>query len=162
MDYDKFSTGKSVVALSSTNITSATDTDGEIIDTQYYGSIVVGIDVSDVTAGEISAVTFQEGDDAALADAADISASELLVYPTQFPVSAAGVIRIGCVSKKRYVRLKITTTTATTVDITASAIAELNDGMNQPAEVTSSRLATADINAPSDVGDTKVTSPKRT
>jgi len=162
MDYDRFSTGKSVIALDSTNITTATDTLGEIIDTQFYGSIVVAVNVTDVTAGEISAITFEEGDDAALADAADISSSILLTYPTQYPVDAAGVVRVGCVSKKRYVRLKVTTTTATTVDITATALAELNCGQAQPGEVTSSKLATADINCPDDTGDAIVTSPKRT
>ena len=160
MDYDRFSEGKSVIAIEDSNITTATDTDGEIIDTQFFGSLVVGINISDVTSGEISAITFQEGDDAALADAADVNDDLLLVYPTQFPIDAAGVVRVGCVSKKRYVRLKITTTG--TVDITLNGMGELGHGMSQPQNVSSSVLETADINCPDKTADAIVTSPKRT
>jgi hypothetical protein len=160
MDYDRFSEGKSVVAITSSNIVTATDTLGEIIDTQYYGSIVVGIDVADVTTGQISAITFEEGDDSGLSDAADIDDSVLLINDGQLPVTAAGVIRVGTVSKKRYVRLKITTTG--TVDITLSGMAELGNAMSQPKEIASSVLETSEIYAPGTEADSIVTNPKRT
>ena len=162
MDYDKFSTGKSGVALASTNITTATTTSGSIIDTKGYNSLVCGIVVTDVTAGYISAVTFQEGDESDLSDATTLDDSQLLIYDSQFNVTAAGVIRVGCISKKRYVRLRITTATATTVDITAHSVYELNDALSAPGQIQSSVLKTSEINSPGQTSDAVVTSPKRT
>jgi hypothetical protein len=162
MDYDKFSTGKSGVALVSTNIVTETTTSGAQIDTKGYNSLVCTIVVTDVTAGYITAVTFQEDDDAAWGTVTTLDDSELLIYDTQFNVTAAGVIRVGCISKKRYVRLRITTETATTVDITAHATYELNDALSAPGQVQSSVLATAEINSPGVTSDSIVTPPKRT
>lgn len=161
MDYDKFSTGKSALALSSQTISTATTTSGEIIDTKGYGSIVVGLYAA-ITNGYISVVTFQEGDESDLSDAATLDDSELLINDGQLSLEATGIIRVGCISKKRYVRLRVTTATADTVSIVAYAIAELNDAQDSPPQVASSVLETSEINSPDTVGDAIVTSPKRT
>lgn len=162
MDFDRFSTGKTVVGIASTNITTATITSGSIIDTKGFSSLVAGIIVTDVTNGYITAVTFQEGDESDLSDATTLDDSQLLIYDTQFNVTAAGIIRVGCISKKRYVRLRITTATGGTVDLTLHSVIELNDALDAPNEVTSSVLATSEINSPGVTSDAVVTSPKRT
>ena len=133
MDYDSFSDSLMVEALVSTNSVIAEDVLGEIIDTQGYNSIVAGLLVSDVTSGTISAVTFEEGDDPALADAADIDSSLLLITPADLPVIAAGLLQVGCVSKKRYVRLKVTTLGGA-VDITMYALADLGHCYSKPSK----------------------------
>jgi len=160
MDFDRFSEGRSVNALDNTNITTATDTYGETIDTQYYGSLVVGLIISDVTSGTITGLTFQESDDAGMAGAADVDDSEILINDGELPISTAGTYRIGTISKKRYVRLKITTTG--TVDITGYAVGEKGNAISQPKEISSSVLETAEINAPGQTADSIVTHPKRT
>jgi hypothetical protein len=162
MDNDKFSTGKSGVALASTNIVTATTTSGSIIDTKGYNSLVCAVVVTAVTQGYITAVTFQEGDESDLSDASTLDDSQLLIYDTQFNVTATGVIRVGCISKKRYVRLRITTATAGTVDLVCHATYELNDALSSPGQVQSSVLATSEINVPGTTSDVIVTHPKRT
>jgi hypothetical protein len=161
MDYDKFSTGKSGVALVSTNIVTATTTSGSQIDTKGYNSLVCTIVVTAVTQGYITAVTFQEDDDSSWGTVATMDDSQLLIYDTQFNVTATGVIRVGCISKKRYVRLRITTATLGTVDLVCHATYELNDALSAPGQVQSSVLATSEINAPGVTADATVTSPKR-
>jgi hypothetical protein len=161
MDYDKFSTGKSVLALTVTTISTATTTSGAIIDTMGYGSLVIGL-YSTITNGYISAVTFQEGDNSSLTDAATLDDSELLINDGQLPLTATGIIRVGCITKKRYVRLRVTTATEDTVSMIVHAIAELNDAQSSPPQVASSVLETSEINAPGNTGDSVVTHPKRT
>jgi hypothetical protein len=160
MDYDKFSTGKSVLALTVTTISTATTTSGAIIDTKGYGSLVVGL-YSTITNGYISAVTFQEGDNSSLTDAATLDDSELLINDDSLPLTATGIIRVGCITKKRYVRVRVTTATEDTVSMIVHAIAELNDAQQNPQQVASSVLDTDEINAPSTEADTVVTAPKR-
>ncbi len=138
MDYDRFSKGKSVIALPNTTISSATNTDGAVIDTFGFGSIVVGISV-DWTQGSISAITFLESDLSNMSDATPVADSQLLIKKSQLPVGADGVFRVGCISKKRYVKLRITTTGGT-VSIAAFAIAELGNALYSPPQVASSVL----------------------
>jgi hypothetical protein len=162
MDYDRFSEGKSVVAMASTSLTTAVTTKSAIIiDTLGFGALTVGISAT-VTTGTISAVGFEEGENSSLTDATAVDEKFLLYYPTQFPVSATGVIRVGYVGKKRYVKLNVTTASTTTVGIVVFAMAELGHGQAQPSEVTSSVLEKSDILAPGQVADSVVTSPKRT
>lgn len=159
MNYDKFSTGKSVLAVSYQTISSATTTSGEIIDTKGYGSIVVSM-YADFTTGNITALTFQEGDESDLSDAATLDDSELLINDGQLPATTDGVLRWACISKKRYIRPRITTTG--TVSIVVYAMAELNDAISSPPQVASSVLETSEINSPDTEADTVVTHPKRT
>lgn len=158
MDHDRFSDGKSIRAIAATNIASATTTYGDWIDTQFFNSIVAGIDV-DWTAGAISEVSWQESDASGHGDAADISDADDLYYPTQFPIGADAVIRTGCVSKQRWVRLKIVSTGSANIDV--FAMAELGHALTKPQQVESSVLETSDINAPGDTSDSIVTPPTR-
>ena len=159
MDYDKFSSGKSVLAVSYQTISSATTTSGEIIDTKGYNSIVIGM-YADFTTGNITALSFLEGDESDMSDGAAIDDSELLINDGQLTATTDGILRWGCISKKRYVQPTITTTGS--VSIVVYGIVELNDAISSPAQVASSVLETSEINSPDTEADTVVTHPKRT
>lgn len=138
MDIDRFSTGKSVMAVSYQNIATATDTVGEWINTQYYKSLVASIHAA-ITTGAISAIAWDEADEDDQSDAAAMNDSFNLYQPDIFPISGDATehdIRIGCISKKKWVRLRITTTG--TVDIDVYAMAELNEATSRPPETNSS------------------------
>ena len=167
MEKEIHSKGKTVLAIGTAGvvatISSATTTYGPWIDTAGYNSLEVGLSVAITSPATISAVFFQEADASNQSDAATSDVTKyLLFYPTQLPltVSTTTPVRIGCVSKKRYVRLALTSTG--TAGITAYGIGELNNSVSQPSTIYASTLTTAQINAPSTEADSLVTSPKRT
>jgi hypothetical protein len=120
------------------------------------------LSVANGAGNTISAIVFQEANiPSTYSDAATMDATKyLLDYPTQFPITATtALIRIGCLSKQRFVRIGITTTTSGS--LTVLGIGELNNAIDQPIVVTSSTLATSDINCPSVEADSNITFPKR-
>ena len=159
MDYDRFSDGKSVLAIADTNIASATTTKGAWINTQFFGSLVVALNAA-ITSGQIDSVSWDEADADDQSDAAAMDDSFNLYQPGQFPVTASKIIRLGCISKKKYVRLSIVT--SGTVNIDVFGLGELGHAYTKPKEVDSSTLETSDINCPAQTADAIVTAPKRT
>lgn len=105
-------------ALEPQAISSDTTTPGAIIDTaDYDGGLYFGMFCYDYTDGTYT-MKIEDGDDAALADAADVATAQL-VYGTLPAISAAlaegGVIaKEGVHSTKRYVRVSIVSTSTTT------------------------------------------------
>jgi hypothetical protein len=166
IEKELFSKGKSALAVGTagvvTTISSATTTYGNWIDTAGFNSYTVSLSMAIGSGNTITAIFFQEADVASTySDAATSDTTKyLLEYPTQFPISAAtALVRIGCLSKKRFVRVAITTSGSQTV--TVLGIGELNHSITQPTDIYSSTLAASSINAPSTVADSTVTPPKR-
>lgn len=165
MDRERFSESKPVTVLDAeTTITTDTTTYGVSIDTQFYKSLTVGLNIDWTTDGQIDSIGFQESSDNAVADAwADIDDSENLYYPDDFPITADDVIHVGCVAKERYVRLKIVTTGFTSGSIVLPiTIGLLQDSITQPMVKESSVIADADVISPGQTGDAVTTPPKRT
>lgn len=129
MEYDIFSNGKSVLAIDTANITTATTTYGEWIDLKGFNSIVAALQAT-ITTGQIDSFIFQDSDDVGHADAADVIEADSLYVKADYPLTATGMLRGGCVSKKRYVRLAIVTSGTVVVDV--FGIAELRNAENNP------------------------------
>jgi len=160
MDHDRFSDTKSVEAIPVTTISSATTTEGTWIDTFNYRSLTIGLHV-DWTVGDITSIGFDDADEDNQSDEAPLDDSKVLYYPTQFPIGADTILHIGCISKKRYVRLNIVTLGGS-VDIDVVGTGTLGHAISKPERVESSVLETSDINIGDTEGDTIVTTPKRT
>ena len=129
MEYDIFSDGNSVLAVDSANIATATTTYGEWIDIKGYNSIVVALQAT-ITTGQIDSLSFQDSDVVGHADAATVIDDDTLYVKDDYPLTVTGLLRIGTVTKKRYVRLAIVT--SGTVDVDVFGIAELRHPENQP------------------------------
>lgn len=114
MEYDLHNNVNDVLALAISSITTNTTTVGAIIDTAGYESIEFVIQSGTLTDGTYT-VTLEDGDDAALADAATITSTYLLgTFPSFIATEDDTVKRIGTNTKKRYVRLSIVSTGVTT------------------------------------------------
>lgn len=95
---------------------------GEIIDTLDFESLEYVIQAGTITVGTVSFV-LEEGDDAALADAAAVSADETLGALTGFLVTDDNSTkRVGSIGKKRYQRLSLQPAGATIDFIGASVV----------------------------------------
>lgn len=165
MDKDRFSETKPVVAIAAeTTINTNTTTYGAAIDTQFYNSLTIPIDVDWTTDGQIDSIGFQESSDSGVADAwEDIPEGENLYYPGDFPITADDLIHVGCVAKEQYVRLKIVTTGFSSGNIVIPrTIGLLQDSLTQPMVKESSVIADADVISPGQTGDAVTTPPKRT
>lgn len=112
-------------------ITDNTVLTSAIIDTSGYESCVFLINLGLLAAAAATfAVTVDHGDDAALADAAPVPATNLTgtLALASFDQAADNKVRkIGYVGSKRYVRLKITPN-GNNAAANISAIALLSDG----------------------------------
>lgn len=85
----------------------STTTAGEIIDTSGFESIEYVIQSGIITDG-VFAILLEEGDDAGLSDAAAVSSDETLGSLTGFDNTLADTtIRIGSIGKKRFQRLSL-------------------------------------------------------
>ena len=120
------------VALNPQAISTNTTTAGAIIDTSGYESIEFLTYTKAVTDGTYT-VKLEEGDDAALSDAAVIASDYVLgTLPALVAADDNAVARVGCLPTKRYVRLSLVSTGVTTgVDI-AGALAVLGNPANAP------------------------------
>ena len=132
MERDLHSNVKSLVALSSAAINTNTTTVGEIIDSLGFESLEFIIQAGTITDG-VYALLLEEGDDAALADAAAVSADETLGVLTGFVAADDdSTKRVGSIGKKRYQRLSIVTTGVTTGVSPMGAVAVLGHPKTAP------------------------------
>jgi hypothetical protein len=114
LDNDLFNNVDELKALSHQTINTNTTTAGDIIDTKGFGSIVWVLLSATITDG-VYTVKLEDGDDSGLSDAADVDATLLLgSLPALILTDDNAVKRVGCISKKRYVRLSLVSTGVTT------------------------------------------------
>jgi hypothetical protein len=132
MDYDLHNNVDDRVALDAQAIATNTTTVGNIIDTLGFRSLEFFILSKTITDGAY-AIKLEEGEDAALSDAADVPAADVLGALTGFVAADDDTVkRVGSVGKKRYQRLSIVSTGVTTgVDI-MGAVAVLGDPVRGP------------------------------
>jgi len=104
---------------------------GEIIDTLDYESLEYIVQVGTITTGTVSLI-IEEGDDAALADAAAVSADETLGALTGFAVTDDdSTKRVGSIGKKRYQRLSLQPAGTAAIDF-IGAVAVLGNPKSGP------------------------------
>lgn len=114
MEYDQHNNVNAAVALDITAIGSNTTTVGNIIDTLGYESIEF-VALSGTLTDGAYAFKIEDGDDSALADAADVDSALILGDLTGFAATDDDAVkRVGTIAKKRYVRLSIVSTGVTT------------------------------------------------
>lgn len=140
MNVDRFSESAPVAVLDATDVVAAGTTTGDTIDTLGYRSLVAAVDI-DWTAGAVDSIGFQESDDGTTWADADDSVN--LYYPDAFPVGADTLLHVGCISKKRYVRIKIVCSGGTCTISFAKVSGILADG-DAPYVKESSVVADAD------------------
>jgi hypothetical protein len=103
-----------LVAVDVQAISSDTTTVGNIIDTASFESATFVQFAGALTDGNYT-LLIEDGDDAALADAAAVADDFLIGTEAATVISAAnGISRIGYVGKKRYVRASVVSDTVTT------------------------------------------------
>ena len=91
-----------------------------------------------MTTGEISAIVLQEANADNQSDAATADDSVKLLNPNQLPVDASKIIKIGTVSKKKYVRVGVTTVNhGASVNLTVDGIGFLGNSVYAPADTDS-------------------------
>ena len=105
-------------------ISTDTTTNGDIIDTQGYDSILLAIQAGTITLGTLTPIV-QEGDASNLSDAsavadADLNPTEAL---TTFAVTDDNVVkRIAYTGNKRYIRLQLVSAASANAVVGAQAI----------------------------------------
>ena len=117
-----------VVALNTTAISSDTTTNGVIIDTAGYESILFIIQSGTITDGTYTSL-IQEGDDSGLSDAASVADADLTNTEASIAFAATDdntSKSIAYVGDKRYVRLNIVSA-STSSGGTLSAVAIKGD-----------------------------------
>ena len=113
MEFDLHSNVSSVPALAPATISTNTTTVGLIIDTLGFESLEYVLQSLTLVDGNF-AFLLEEGDDAALADAAEVPAANVLGVLTGFAATDDNVSkRVGSIGKKRYQRLSIVSTGVT-------------------------------------------------
>ena len=108
MNKENFSNSNIVNAFTRAQITTETTTYGAYIDTYGYQSCLIGLRAV-ISTGEITAVVLQEADESDYSDVATADDDVKLLNPDQLEVDASAIIKIATVSKKRYVRVGVTT-----------------------------------------------------
>ena len=122
------STTSPVVALNTTAISSDTTTNGEILDTAGFESILFVIQSGTITDGTYTPL-IQEGDNSGLSDAAAVADADLTNTEASVAFAATddnAVKSIAYVGDKRYVRLNIVSA-STSSGGTLSAVAVKGD-----------------------------------
>lgn len=109
-------------------INTDTVTAGAIIDTAGYESLEFIVQAGIVTTGDITA-SLQDGDDSGLSDVATVDSAFVLGDFVTVDTTNQ-LTRIGVVSKKRYVRMNLTS--ANSANLLASAIAVLSNPGSAP------------------------------
>lgn len=130
MERDLHSNIDELNALNFAAISSNTTTVGNIIDTQGFESVEMIAALGVRTDGTYT-LKLEDGDDSGLADAADVAAADLLGALTAMTASNQ-VARVGCITKKRYVRLSIVSTGVTTGVAAAGGVAVLGHPKRAP------------------------------
>lgn len=131
MEYDLHSNVDDRVAVETQAAAATTLIVGEIIDTLDYESLEYIVQVGTLTTGTVSLI-IEEGDDAALADAAAVSADNTLGALTGFAVTDDNTTkRVGSLGKKRYQRLSLQPAGTVSIDF-LGAIAVLGNPKTAP------------------------------
>ena len=131
MEYDLHSNVDDRVAVETQAAAATTLIVGEIIDTLDYESLEYIVQVGTLTTGTVSLI-IEEGDDAALADAAAVSAENTLGALTGFAVTDDNTTkRVGSIGKKRYQRLSLQPAGTVSIDF-LGAIAVLGNPKTAP------------------------------
>lgn len=110
-------------AMDLTAVAGAATVVGEIIDTQGYEGMAFVPRIDNYAAGTFTPY-IQDGDDAALGDAAAVSDTYLINTEADCGAEliADGISWIGYVGKKRYVRMLLLAAAAPTGNVSADAI----------------------------------------
>ena len=122
---------KQTVAMTQQAIGTDTTTVGEIIDTAGFEGLELLLLAGTITDGAY-ATLLEEGDDAALADAATVDAEETLGAADFALAEDDTAKRLGYIGNKRYVRLSIVSTAVTTGVDMFGAIALLGMAAHRP------------------------------
>lgn len=113
MEYDLHNNVNDVKAMNHQEITTDTTTAGIIIDTKGYESIEFLILSAVITDG-VFTVLLEDGDDSGLSDNAAVATELTLGALPSFDLDDDNVLkRVGCIAKKRYVRLSLVSTGTT-------------------------------------------------
>ena len=129
--FDLHNEATSRLGLTVAAITTNTTTSGAIIDTAHYESLEFYLISGTITDGTYTAQLWH-GNDAALADAAQLTGEEVLGSAVFVAASDNATARIGYVGKKRYVQLRVVSTGVTTGG-TMGAVAVLGTPHHAPA-----------------------------
>ncbi len=108
------------IALNTQVISSDTTTAGVIIDTQGFESLEFIVQAGIVTAGDVTPLV-EDGDDAALSDAAAV-ASDFRIGSLVLLDTSNTLTRFGYVGKKRYVRLSAVTDNSANLTVGGTAV----------------------------------------
>ena len=152
MNMEKFSDSRAVLGVP---VGSQVVTTGAPIDTQNYRSLTIALALTTAGSG-ITSVSFTESDTSGGTYVA-VPASEVLFQPGAFPMTSVGQIQIGCLAKRRFVRLVVTGAAGSNY----SALGLLQDSLAKPQEVNASVLANDDVQSPDATADASSTIPKR-
>ena len=128
------STTSPVVALNTSSISSDTTTNGDIIDTAGFESILFVIQSGTLADGTYTPL-IQEGDDSGLSDASAVADADLTNTEASVAFAASddnAVKSIAYVGSKRYVRLNIVSA-STSSGGTVSAVAVKGNPISAPA-----------------------------
>ena len=118
------------VAVNGTEVTTTANVVGNIIDTQFYESLSFLVYTGVYTTGDLTLI-LEDGEDAALSDAAAVNSDFIIGDLTAITLGAANqTARVGYVGKKRYVRLTIVP--ANTPVFTTGSLNVLSDFRHQP------------------------------
>ncbi len=134
MNKELFSNSKGVNAFTRAQITTVTTTYGAWIDTSNFNSLLILLNIV-ITTGTITGIVVQEANASDQSDAAVVNDDVKLLNPSQFPIAVSKIVKIGTVSKKKYVRVGVTT--AGTVSMYVDGMAVLSDSIFAPADVDS-------------------------
>jgi hypothetical protein len=119
------------VALESQTIDSDTNTDGEIIDVQGFGSLEIVFQTGDLADGAFACHLYH-GDDDGLSDAALVLAADLIGSEPSFDDSEFQTVKsVGYKGAKRYVRARVVSTSTTDGGV-LSALAIQGSARNAP------------------------------
>jgi len=117
-------------AFNSQAVSTDTTTAGNIIDTMTFEALEFIFQSGTITDGTYT-VSLEEGDDAALADAAAVSADETLGSISFVAADDNTAKRIGYIGKKRYVRASVVSTGTSTGGTLAGSVIRVFP-MHQP------------------------------
>ena len=132
MEKDLHSNVKTLIALAVQDITANTTTVGAIIDTLGFESLEYSAMSGTITDGAF-AFKLEDGDDSGLSDAADVPAANILGVLTGFVAADDdSVLRVGSISKKRYQRMSLVSTSTTTGGTNFAAQAVLGHPKTAP------------------------------
>lgn len=132
MEIDLASNVKAFNAFTIQGISTNTTTVGNIIDTQGFESCVFIVHTKTITDGTYT-VKLEDGDDSGLSDASDVDSTLIInSLPVLTSVDDNIVVRFGCVSKKRYIRLSIVSTGVVTGALMIGATCLLGDAHTCP------------------------------